>query len=145
MRPENTDTNGRSAISPEMDQRLKAEIATLQKYGVRWAVLAAWADELEKRGIEIDMETRKRLEASRVKIASGCFSSCEVGCDLGAVEGALVSRGASHPGDATSFWIELLGRTMEEDGEIDQLLRIPAVRFHYTACGFGPCRCDTDR
>ena len=145
MRTENTDASGDRATRPENNPRLKAEIETLQKYGVRWAVLAAWADELEKRGIEIDQDTKKRLDASRVKIASGCFSSCEVGCDLGAVEGALVSRGASNPGDATSFWIELLGRTMEEDGEIDQLLRIPAVRFQYTACGFGPCRCDTDR
>ncbi len=128
-----------SSLSP----RTQAEIKTLQKYGLRWAVLAAWADELEKRKAELDVETKKRLEASRVKIASGCFSSCEVGCDLGVIEGALVSRGASISTDSTNFWLELLGHAMEESSEVEQLLRIPAVRFQYTSCGFGPCRCDS--
>jgi hypothetical protein len=133
--------DSRSKTPAEQDQQLRAEISTLEKYGLRWAVLAAWADELEKRRVELDADTRKRLEASRVKISSGCFSSCEVGCDLGAIEGSLVSRGASSLSDSTTFWIELLGRAMEESGEIEQLLRIPAVRFRYSSCGFGPCRC----
>jgi hypothetical protein len=139
MRTEETGTNPGGPL--EVGSRTQTEISTLQKYGLRWAVLAAWADELEKRKTDIELETKKRLEAARVKIASGCFSSCEVGCDLGAIEGALVSRGASSSADSINFWIELLGHAMEDSDEVEQLLRIPAVRFRYTACGFGPCRC----
>ena len=81
-----------------------------------------------------------RLETARVKIASGCFSSCEVGCDLAAVEGDLGAVDASTDQGTISFWIELLGRAMTDGGEVQRLLRIPVIRAHFINCGRA-CRC----
>lgn len=77
------------AQDAEWDPQTKVELAVLQKYGLRWAVLAAWDDELRRSGRAAIAEVAKKVEAARVKIASGCFSSCEVGCDLPGIERLL--------------------------------------------------------
>ncbi len=125
-----------------LDRQTRAEISALQRYGLRWAVLAAWAGELEQQGVSIGGEARKRLDACRVKIASGCFSACEVGCDLGVIEGELISRAASGASDTVDSWTTLIGQAMDKTAKIEKLLRIPTVRFQYMHCGFQACRCD---
>ncbi len=42
MKTEQVGSTEGSSLSPQT----QAEIKVLQKYGLRWAVLAAWADEL---------------------------------------------------------------------------------------------------
>jgi len=126
---------------PELSSQTEAELSVLRKFALRWAVLAAWDDELGRAGLAPNADAGRKLESSRVKISSGCFSSCEVGCDLAAIESLLVSRDASRPDTRTGFWLDLLGQAMERSEDIERLLAIPAVRFQYAACGFGPCRC----
>ena len=110
--------------------------------GLRWAVLAAWHGDLRDRGVAVEPEAMALLESIRVKISSGCFSSCEVGCDLSHVERSLMSADTSSATVSVDYWIELLARCMAEDLDTAALLQIPAVQFHYANCGWRPCKCD---
>ncbi len=124
-----------------IDERTQAEIAVLEKFGLRWAVLAAWCEELAHRGLALDLG--RQLEDSRLKLASGAFSSCEIGCDLGRIEAMLTGADASSTPDSTAYWLDLLGRAMAEGVDPDSLLQNAAVRFQYLHCGFLPCKCDS--
>ncbi|MHB8078720.1 MAG: hypothetical protein ACYDIE_05655 [Candidatus Krumholzibacteriia bacterium] len=126
---------------PTRDAQNRVEVEVLKRYGLRWAVLAAWADELHARGAAVPAAVAGQLEAGRIKISSGCFSSCEVGCDLTAIEAALVPADAAGATSNVGFWLELLGRAMEDDDALERLLRLPAIRVHYAGCGFGRCAC----
>lgn len=112
----------------------------LERYAMRWAVLAAWADELRSRKIPVDQAVTQKFEATRIKLASGCYSSCEVGSELGFIEGALVSCDASVAQTKVDFWLELLGRAMEDMPSIERLLKVPAVKFKLSGCGVN-CKC----
>lgn len=132
------------ATLESQNDRIRAEVSVLEKYGLRWAVLAAWADELRSRGATLPGEATRRLEESRIMIASGCFSSCTVGCDLSAIEAALIGA-ATSMGEASArsadFWLELLAHAMEDPVATARLLNVPAIRFRYAEGGFGPCQC----
>lgn len=130
-----------------MDRRLGApdsesvETSVLEQYGMRWAVLAAWFRDLSQRGIDLDPAISRLLEVVRVKISTGVFSSCEVGCDLGRIEGDLVSKTASLVPDVTSGWFEALERAMTSPEVIKNSswflpLHVPFVqgRSHSCAC-----------
>ncbi len=129
-----------SETAPEA--RVQTEIAVLEKFGLRWAILAAWFHELQKQGIQLDPGVARKLEEARLKLSSGCISSCEIGCDLSEVEGTLVAREADSPVPSIEFWIELLGEAMGDTPNPEKILLYPPVRFHYVRCGFTPCRCD---
>jgi len=127
------------------DEQVRVEHSVLRKYGLRYAVLAAWADELRTQGVRIVPDTAKPLEAVRVKISSGCFSTCEVGCDLSRIEGVLVSAATSAGKDTVETWLEILGEAMSETADVDEIERkvqLPAVKMYYNRFDFGPCRCD---
>ncbi|MFH1262926.1 MAG: hypothetical protein V1495_05735 [Pseudomonadota bacterium] len=119
------------------------EFSVLQKFGLRYAVLGAWHEELRGRGIPFGPELPRQLEATRVKISSGCFSTCQVGCDLGDVERALMSAASSAPDTDVESWMELLGWSMGEPKEISKLLKLARISVQYNNCGFGPCGCGT--
>ncbi len=123
-----------------LDKRVANEVEILEKFGLRWAVLAAWCDELAHRGLAVDL--RKQLEDARIKLSSGVFSACEIGCDLGRIEATLTSADASSTPDSTSYWLDLLGRAMVEIVDTEELFHNPGVKFRYLNCGFLPCRCD---
>jgi hypothetical protein len=123
------------------DERTAVAEAVLKQYGLRWAVLAAWRDALNLRHVRLEAEVDQLLEQSRMKIASGCFSVCAVGCDLSQLEGALTSADASTAHNWVEFWVDLLANSMKENPEIERILRIPAVRTRYSNCGLSVCRC----
>jgi hypothetical protein len=126
--------------TPRSDQ-VRVEIGVLRKMGLRWAVLAAWREDLRDRGVRLADAAGALLESSRVKISSGCFSTCEVGCDLSQLEGFLVSADTSSPTNSADYWLDLLGRCMADEVDSAALLQIPAVQVHYAGCGLGPCHC----
>ena len=115
--------------------------AVLKQYGLRWAVLAAWRDALQLRRVELPAETDRLLENARIKIASGCFSVCEVGCDLSQLEAALTSFDASSHHNWVDFWVDMLGHSMASDAETEKILKVPAVKARYKNCGLAVCRC----
>ena len=129
------------------DERLQTEVAVLEKYGLRWAVLVAWADELAGMNLRLPPEITRKLEEARIKIASGCFSACTVGCALSAIEASLLSAATSTGGEpaekSVDFWMELLAHAMSDAPAFGKLLSVPAVKFHYARCGSGACDCAT--
>jgi hypothetical protein len=127
--------------TPLSDQ-VRVEVGVLRKMGLRWAVLAAWHEDLRNRGVHLGGEAVAFLEASRLKISSGCFSTCDVGCDLSHLEGLMVSADASSPTNSVDYWVDLLGQCMVEEVNVKALLKIPAVQVHYAGCGLGPCHCE---
>jgi hypothetical protein len=82
-----------------------------------------------------------KLMMARTKIASGTFSACEVGCDLGQIEAVLVSADVSSMRNAAEDWLELLATAMDESMDVERVLQVPTVRFHFVNCNL-PCKCD---
>jgi hypothetical protein len=126
---------------PVDPQRLATEVATLRQYAVRYALLAAWRDDLLARGLAVPPNLPQSLETTRVKIASGCASSCDVGCALGEIEATLVTADSSTQKGKVDFWLDLLGQVMGGDASLERLLNLPVVQFHYAGCGLGACGC----
>ena len=117
------------------------EEAVLKQFGLRWAVLAGWRDALQLRHVALPSSVDRLLENARIKIASGCFSVCEVGCDLSELEAILTSTDASSGHNWVDFWVDMLGHSMADDAETERILKIPAVRARYNNCGLSVCRC----
>jgi len=123
------------------DDNLVLEEAVLKHFGLRWAVLAGWRDALQLRHVVLPHEVDRLLENARIKIASGCFSVCEVGCDLSELEAMLTSADASSGHNWVDFWVDMLGNSMADDAETERILKIPAIRGRYKNCGLSVCRC----
>jgi hypothetical protein len=127
-------------IGTSETQAVKDE-AVLKQYGLRWAVLAAWRDALNLRRVALPDEIDRLLEKARIKIASGCFSVCEVGCDLSQLEATLTSFDASSHHNWVDFWVDMLGHSMASEAETERILKVPAVKARYNNCGLSVCRC----
>jgi hypothetical protein len=136
---------GKGGITVEPNVRteeaLKREQSVVRQYALRWAVLAAWRDAIGPRARSVPDETDQALRRARIKIASGCFSPCEIGCDLSVVEATLTSIDASSGGDGVDFWLGLLSYSMAETAEAERLLKIPAVSFRFADCRVPGCPC----
>ncbi len=117
------------------------ERAVVERYALRWAVLAAWRDALGARVGDVFDEADKALTRARIKIASGCFSACDIGCDLSSVEAALTSADASSGTSSVDFWLGLLSYSMSDATGAERLLNVPAVRFRFADCRVGGCAC----
>ena len=122
-------------------EKAAQEESVLLQYGLRWSVLAGWRDAMHLRQVPLPVEVDRLLERARVKIASGCFSICEVGCDLTQLEAALTSIDASTDHNWVDFWVDLLGRSMSDTLEMERILKIPAIKARYVNCGLKGCRC----
>ncbi len=123
------------------DEKMEQEEAILKQFGLRWAVMAGWRDALQLRHLELPVNADRLLENARIKIASGCFSVCDVGCDLSELEAILTSTDASSGHNWVDFWVDMLGHSMADDAETERILKIPAVRARYNNCGLSVCRC----
>ena len=113
----------------------------LKKYGMKWAVLAAWVIDLGRRGVRVPSAVNEELKVARMKIMSGCFSPCEIACAFGQLEGQLIALGASLGEDYLRPWSDLLGQAME--GRIDprRVSEIPALEPIANDCKWLACRC----
>jgi hypothetical protein len=113
----------------------------LKRFGMKWAVLAALVTDLGKRGVHLPPDTNEQLKLTRMKIMSGCFSPCDVGCAFGKLEGQLISLGSALGEDYLRPWFGLLGQAME--GRIDpgRISDIPALEPIVNECKWLACRC----
>ena len=123
------------------DDRAIQEESVLRQFAMRWAVLAAWGDALRLRQVPLPPDLGSLLEGARIKTASGCFSVCEVGCDLSRIEAELTTADSSTDHNWVDFWLDLLGHAMSEGEETERLLKVPAVKFHFANCGIKGCSC----
>ena len=124
----------------QQDER-KVSFEWLKKFGMKRAVLAALVIDLFKRGVRVPSALNEELKVARMKIMSGCFSPCEVGCALGKLEGQLVAIGSSLGEDYLRPWFDLLAQAME--GRIDpgRVSDIPALEPIANDCKWLACRC----
>ena len=125
---------------PNLERAVQDE-AVLKQYGLRWAVLAGWRDALNLRNVRLPPDFDQLLEKARVKIATGCFSVCDVGCVLSQLEGILTSADTSTDHNWVDFWIDLLANSMKDRAETERILKIPAIKARYNNCGLSICRC----
>ncbi len=125
----------------ESDTEVTQDEVILRQFGLRWAVLAGWLDALRLRHLAVPSAGDRLLENARIKIASGCFSVCEVSCDLSELEALLTSTDASSGHNWVDFWVDMLAHSMQGEAETERILKIPAVRARYNNCGLSVCRC----
>ena len=125
------------------DEIVAHETEVLRRFGLRWAVLAAWRDALRLRQVELPPEADRNFDNARLKLASGCFSVCAVGCDLSAVEGMLTSVDSSSQHNWVDFWLDLLAQSMTGGSETERILKIPAVRARFLGSGVRGCACES--
>jgi len=128
-------------VTVEQQDDRKVSFELLKKFGMKWAVLAAWVIDLGRRGVRVPPDTNEQLKLARMKIMSGCFSPCEVGCAFGTLEGQLIAVGSALGDDYLRPWSDLLGQAME--GRIDprRISDIPALEPIANDCNWLACRC----
>ena len=117
-------------------------IILLKKYGTKWAVLVAMEVDLYKKGEKISKEILSEIESAKVKISSGCFSTCEVHCVLNQIEGSLVSIGSKYGDDYMNTWFDLFEKTMSSKLSYDHIKDIPVLNPVQSECGFLKCTCE---
>jgi len=127
-------------MTTSLKDHVKVELSVLKKYGLRYAILAAWAHALRDQGIAVPPNLDKPFEKVRVKISSGCFSVCDVGCDLGRIEAMLFSTATTAGQETADSWVDMLGECMSEYANIDEIekrIKLQAVKMHYNRFDFG--------
>jgi len=126
-----------------MRKKDAVEISVLKRFGLRHSILAAWDDYLRDKGIAVPQGISKMLESVRVKISSGCFPVCDVGCDLGRIEAVLFSTATTVGLESAEIWLEMLAESMAKGADIEEMgkkIAFPAVRLYYNRFNFnGAC------
>jgi hypothetical protein len=113
----------------------------LKRYGAKWAVLAAMTADMMKKGIQLPPAVTETLQRTHGKIQSGCFSPCDVGCDLAQVEGPLFSQGYLLDQKDFQQWSDLLGEAMQGKLDYQRMMGIPAFDPVKAECKFLGCSC----
>ena len=121
------------------------EFEVLKRYGARWAVLAAMMTHMTRQGVEVPRNVFELVQAARSKIASGCFSPCEVACDLAQVEAPLFSQGYLLDQEDFQQWSDLLAAAMQGKLDYEKIMGIPALRSVKNDCEFLGCKCSSRR
>lgn len=124
-----------------MEQEQELSFDLLKKYGSKWAVLVAMSIDLSRKGIKLPDEVNESLQILRIKITSGCYSTCEVGCIIGVVEGQLIACGAEFGDSYLNSWIDLLTSAIKGELDYESLIQIPVIEPVKTSCGFLKCNC----
>ena len=118
----------------------ESERTTYERYGLRWSVLAAWHADLRKGVGHVDPGLAAMIVASRMKIATGSYSTCEIGCDLARIEAALVVATASAAPERIDAWIERLGEAMADPERARSRGGLVPIRAESLGCQ-RPCDC----
>ena len=124
------------------DKRL-FDFEMLKRYGAKWAVLAAMTAHMTKKGIEVPRDVFQALKTARSKIESGCFSTCEVSCDLAQAEGPLFSQGYLLDEQDFQQWSDLLAEAMQGKLDYERIMDIPALDPVKNECAFLGCKCSS--
>ncbi len=80
-----------------------------------------------KKGIEVASEVVTELQTARLKIVSGCFSTCEVACTLSLVEGQLFSRCHLLAEQEVTSWCDLLAEAMQGKLDYERIRGVAAL------------------
>ena len=133
--------NGGNGGSNGNGARHRASLDILKKYGARWSVLTAMRQDLIKRGVSLPAEVASELDLAAIKIKSGCYSPCEVGCSLAKVEALLVPVACSVGEDHVNHWLTLLGNAMQDGFDRGSIGGLPPLQPVESKCPMFPCNC----
>jgi hypothetical protein len=128
-------------MSTPADDRQVVEFEILKRYGAKWAVLAAMTSHISRKGISVAPRVFEVLRTARSKIESGCFSTCEVGCELSEAEGQIFSQCDLLEQQDFQKWSDLLAEAMQGKLDYQRILGIPALAAVKNDCGFLRCNC----
>ena len=101
-------------MESQMRKKDEIELSLLKRFGLRYSVLAAWEENLREKGVAVRPGVEKMLARARVKISSGCFTACDVGTDLGRIEGILFSAATTAGEESAESWLDMLAECMSE-------------------------------
>ena len=123
------------------DAKGELEYDVLMKFGGKWAVLMSMSVAMARKGIALPPDLNDKLASSRMKIRSGCFSCCEIGCALAEVESRLSSQ--FHMLDEQEFmkWSELLGDAMQGKLNSARIIATPELAPLKNDSDFLKCTC----
>jgi len=124
-----------------METRQEISYDILTRYGSKWAILTAMKMDLEKQDLRMPHNVNAELEVARIKITSGCYSTCEIDCTLSTIEGQMISVGSTLGEAYLDPWIDLMAQSMKGELGYEQIIAIPALKPVQTACGFLKCGC----
>jgi len=127
----------------ELSDRSDFEFEMVRRFGAKWAVLTAMASNMARKGIEVPRSAVAELRTSRIKIGSGCFSPCEVGCELSKVEGQIFSLCHLLNEEEFQQWCDLLAEAMQGKLDYDRVQGIPVLEPVKNDCRFLGCACST--
>ena len=127
----------------EPTDRTAFDFEILKKYGAKWAVLTAMTAHMVRKGIPIPHNVFELLRNAQSKIVSGCFSPCEVGCELAQVEGQIFSECHLLGEQDFKDWSDLLGEAMQGKLDYQRILGIPALDPIKNDCKFLGCSCSS--
>jgi hypothetical protein len=116
-------------------------IDVLKRLGSKWAILTAMSHDMCKKGIAVAPLLNEKIRMARGKIASSCFSPCEVSCSLAEIEGELFSKCDLLEEKDFMQWCDLLGEAMQGKLDYDRILGIPALKPVVSDCTFLGCTC----
>ena len=102
-------------------------------------------DAMTQQGISVPREVFEALKTARSKIESGCFSTCEVSCDLSQAEGPLFSQGYLLDQQDFQQWSDLLAEAMQGKLDYERIMGIPALDPVKNDCRFLGCKCSSPR
>jgi hypothetical protein len=131
-------------MSPPNDNTV-FEFEMLRRYGAKWAVLTAMTATMAKKGIELPRAVFDGLRSARGKIETGCFSPCEVGCDLSQVEGQLFAQCYLLDPHDFEGWCDLLAEAMQGKLDEQRIQDIPALEPVKLDCRLLSCICSSAR
>jgi hypothetical protein len=129
-------------MSNPTDKRV-LEFEVLKRYGAKWAVLAAMTNHMAGKGIVVPGTAFDLLKTARGRIESGCFSPCEVGCELAEVECQLFSRCDRLDQQEFQDWCNLLAEAMQGKLDYQRIQGIPALSPVKNDCRFLNCGCSS--
>jgi len=125
------------------NERSDLEFDMLRRFGAKWAVFTAMTANMIQKGIEVPHAVVEKLKTARSKIESGCFSPCEVGCELAEVECQLFSRCDRLDQQEFQDWCNLLAEAMQGKLDYQRIQGIPALSPVKNDCRFLNCGCSS--
>jgi hypothetical protein len=119
------------SVSPShrcpLEQTMVTHTEILKRHALRWAILAAWHDDLNDRHAKLPAACAASLEKARLKIASGFWERCDDRCVLAEIEADLVSADGLTADCRASTWLDLLRKATIGQGESERLPRLAAI------------------
>ncbi len=111
----------------EANESTVLEFEMLKRFGARWAVLTAMTADMARKRIKVSPAAIEGLRTSRIKIGSGCFSPCEVSCELSVAEGQIFSQCHLMDHEDVERWCDLLAEAMQGKLDFERVRGIPAL------------------